>query len=315
MRGPLIGLIALAGCAAASGGQRTGKAHPVPSRAFWDHWSDGQAELNAYRLVQPRYGELRTGEAVLIYVTETFTESQRVKSDGGHPDEFPVFKLNEARDFQTGIYDYHAMTSVFSRLDGVLPPGQPAKLSLSVQEWCGHVYEQLQVDPGSFRQQRHSYFDGEADLAAEGEIPAGAVLADSLPILVRGLTGGLPDPGQSIEVPFLPSLLQQRLDHEELEWGRAQIERSAGSAPVEVPAGRFDAYTVTIREQAGATTSWTVESEWPHRLVAWESDSGERAELMGSMRSAYWRQHREGYEDLRADLGLPARSWQWKQRG
>ena len=36
---------------------------------FWKHWGDGQAELNGYRLKQPRYGVVRDGTAVMIFVT------------------------------------------------------------------------------------------------------------------------------------------------------------------------------------------------------------------------------------------------------
>ena len=79
---------------------------------------------------QPRYGELRHGTAVLVYVTETFTQAQRVKSDGKHTDEMPVLKLNEVRDFQTGIYDYNTMLSVFVR-SGTLAP---VKISFASSE-------------------------------------------------------------------------------------------------------------------------------------------------------------------------------------
>ena len=75
--------------------------------------------MNGYRLVQPRYGAKRAGTAVLIYVTEDFSDSLRVKADPGkHPasDVYPVLKLNAVRDFQTGIYDYNVMTSVFARV-------------------------------------------------------------------------------------------------------------------------------------------------------------------------------------------------------
>ena len=41
---------------------------------FWPHWSDGKAEMNGYRLVQPGYGAQRAGNAVLIYVTEDFSD-------------------------------------------------------------------------------------------------------------------------------------------------------------------------------------------------------------------------------------------------
>ena len=39
------------------------------SNAFWAHWGDGRAEMNGYRLIQPRYGAPRTGTALLIFVT------------------------------------------------------------------------------------------------------------------------------------------------------------------------------------------------------------------------------------------------------
>ena len=86
---------------------------------FWPHWSDNKAEMNGYRLVQPRYGAKRAGTAVLIYVTEDFSDSLRVKADPGqHPasDVYPVMKLNDVRHFQTGIYDYNVMTSTFARV-------------------------------------------------------------------------------------------------------------------------------------------------------------------------------------------------------
>src|SRR5262245_11906874 len=72
---------------------------------FWKHWGDNRAELSGYELVFPRYGTLRKGTAVAIFVTETFSSSLRVKSDPGkHPasDEFPVMKLNLVEDFSTG---------------------------------------------------------------------------------------------------------------------------------------------------------------------------------------------------------------------
>src|SRR5262245_29695790 len=107
---------------------------------FWAYWGDGQAELGGYRLVQPRYGARREGTSVLIFVNEEMSDALRVKADPGkHPptDILPVLKLNAIRDFQTGIYDYNVMTSVFARI----VPGWPvAKVSFSSQEWCGHVY-------------------------------------------------------------------------------------------------------------------------------------------------------------------------------
>ena len=68
---------------------------PAPAQDFWKHWGDGKAELNGYALKQPRYGALRDGTAVLVFVTEDFSDSLRVKADPGrHPasDVYPVLE-------------------------------------------------------------------------------------------------------------------------------------------------------------------------------------------------------------------------------
>lgn len=276
-----------------------------PSQApegFWDHWGDGQGELNSYDLVIPRYGHLRTGTAVLVYVTETFAANPRVKSDGGHDDEFPVMKLNDVRDFPTGIYDYNVLTSTFVPLDGRLSRGQPTKVSLSVQEWCGNVYDELIVDPGRYERVRHSYFDGESGEWSE-EVPEGAVFGDALPLVVRGVAGDLLAPGESRTAPYLPTLLDTRLSHQPLAWTEATLSRSEATSQVEVPAGVFEVYSVTV-EAGGITSTWDVEAAYPHKLVRWKRSTGEEAVLRGSMRSPYWKHNDPDGRALLPEMGL-----------
>ena len=55
-------------------------------KPFWNQWGDGRAELAAYDLTIPRYGEVRKGLAVSIVIPETFSSALRVKADRGkHP--------------------------------------------------------------------------------------------------------------------------------------------------------------------------------------------------------------------------------------
>src|SRR5207247_9146539 len=118
-------------------------AAPAPAQDFWAHWGDGRAELNGYRLVQPRYGATRTGTALPDFVTEDMSDALRVKADPGqHPaaDVYPVMKLNAIRDVQTGIYDYNVMTSAFARVADGWPV---AKVSFASQGWCGDVSHPL----------------------------------------------------------------------------------------------------------------------------------------------------------------------------
>src|SRR5262245_53936464 len=64
---------------------------------FDARWHDGRAELDGYRYTITRYGQLRQGQAVMIYVTEPWSLSKRVKVEDASKDPadvFDVLKLN-----------------------------------------------------------------------------------------------------------------------------------------------------------------------------------------------------------------------------
>src|SRR5713101_3731013 len=217
---------------------------PVFGEEFWKRWGDGKGEVSGYDLTFPRYGELRKGVAVVVFVTETFSNSARVKSDPGkHPksDEFPVMKLNLVQDFSTGIYDYNLLTSAFVALAPVngRPAGSATKISFSSQEWCGHTFQQLLFDGSAIRATSHSYFDGEADRQNQLDLPAEGVGEDELLLWARGMAAPRLAPGQSRQVPFLSSLQWSRQQHTPLSWGRATLTRTAHQQQVSVPPGRF----------------------------------------------------------------------------
>jgi hypothetical protein len=272
------------------------------------HWYDGRAELAGYRLRQPRYGELRSGEAVLVYVTETFSESARVKADPGrHPpsDEFGVMKLNLIKDFQTGIYDYNVMASVFVALDPRYgrSAGTLSKLTFSSQEWCGQTFDELLVGEGGLRHRGFSYFDGEGDSDRRLDIPPDAIHFERLFIAVRQIPEPLVGRGEARDLPIYGRLERSRFEHRPATYQPGRVARREALASVSVPAGRFevDVYEVQIGD---ATYRFDVEAAFPHRLVRWTGPDGEVAELTGSARRRYWRDHAEGDEKLRRELGL-----------
>lgn len=274
---------------------------------FWDHWGDGKAELDAYRLTQPRYGEARSGTVVHVFVTEPFSRSDKVKvRPGARPeaDVVQVLKLNEMRAFQTGIYDYDTMTSVFTPLSGD-GAGQPLKLAFSSQEWCGMLYEELRVQRRRIDQHRFSYFDGESRPSATLPKREGGLFVDQLPVALRGLVGeARVEPGETRELPVLPSLLRARLLHRELGWTRGTLHRAAAPADVTVEAGRFSVDTYTLTLETGDRYVYRLETAYPHRVVSWEGPDGESAELLGSTRLAYWELNHEGAERYLEQLGL-----------
>lgn len=128
-------------------------------KEFSNYWYQGEAEITSYELTQARYGEPRNGNAVLVYVTEDFLPETQVKADRRSPSNIPVLKLNATKKFLTGIYPYSIMTSTFYP---VLKKEHAIKVSNSVQEWCGHVYAQLN-NRNAFEVTAHSYFESEAD--------------------------------------------------------------------------------------------------------------------------------------------------------
>lgn len=277
-----------------------------PSQApagFWDHWGDGKAEVAGYKLTIPRYGEARTGEAVLIFVTEDLSASTLVKAESKQPDSFPVIKLNDARDFTTGVYDYNVMTSAFVPLNGRTERGTPAKISFSSQEWCGHVFDQVTIKDDGLTHRWHSYFEGEGDGSTDHKIPEQAIFADALPILVRDLAGPLVADGGSRTVQVWPRAQTTRFLHNKPQFRQAVLSRDASTAEITVPAGSFEVRRTNL-ESDGLTAEFWVETAPPHRLISWKWSDGEEGLLVHAERLPYWSMSGPGETSYRSRLGL-----------
>lgn len=299
------------------GGAGAAPAPPAFGDPFWQRWGDGQAELDGYDLTFSRYGAARKGTAVAIFVTETFSNALRVKSDPGrHPaaDEFPVMKLNLVQDFPTGIYDYNLMTSAFAALAPVngLPAGGVTKVSFSGQEWCGHVFAQALLAPDSIRVSSHSYFDGEADRALGLPLPQGGLAEDALLLWARGFAGPSLAPGEEAAVTILGSLRLARLSHRPLGLLSARLRHSAEREQVQVPAGSFQVERFTATLENHRVWSFDVEVAAPRRIVRWNrreegGEVGEAAELLAGARLKYWEMNGPGFEAQLRQLGLAPR--------
>jgi hypothetical protein len=130
---------------------------PILDQNFKKYWFSGQAEISSYELKQSRYGEMRDGEAVLIFVTEPFSKFSNTKADQPSASNINVLKCNFTKNFNTGIYPYSIMTSTFSPISD---PLKGLKASCSLQEWCGHVYSELSRK-NKLEIMTFSYFEGE----------------------------------------------------------------------------------------------------------------------------------------------------------
>ncbi len=262
-----------------------------PTQEFKDYWYKGQAEITSYKLEQARYGEIRDGHSVLIYVTEDFLPKAQVKADRQHNSNVPVLKLNATKKFNTGVYPYSIMQSTFYPVSN---DRHAIKVSSSMQEWCGHVYAQLN-NRNQFEIDSHSYFEGEADEELKVDR---AILENELWTQLRLDPKSLP----TGDIKVIPSFEFIRLKHKNIKAYNAKADLSN------------DVYTLSYPELS-RTLTIMFNPEFPYDITGWEesfkSGFGSNAKMLTtkatklkSIKSAYWGKNSNADEDLRKELLL-----------
>jgi hypothetical protein len=280
-----------------------------PSEEHRAYWMQGKGEITSYKLTQARYGEVHQGEAVLIFVSEPFSRSKQVKLDDWEhagSDAVEVLKLNFTKKFLTGIYPYSLMLSTFS------PIGQQQrtlKVSMSGQEWCGHVFGQMNWRDDHYAFTQFSYFESEGD--RESKLPA-EILEDELWARIRLAPEKLPTGNFKI-IPgmFISRLLHVSLKAEEVK-GNYIDQMPEKYDPAAIRGYRLD-------YQTGYDRSLTVyfERSFPHAIVGWEETYTDlalgktkqklttHAERISTILIDYWTKHGNADRELRSKLGLP----------
>ncbi len=265
------------------------------SEDFKKYWYAGEAEITSYKLAQARYGEIRDGKAVLVYVTEPFLKEKQVKADGNNPDNIPVLKLNSTKNYLTGIYPYSIMSSSFYP---VYDNQHAVKVSFSSQEWCGQVYAQLN-NRDAFEITSHSYFESEADQKLKLDK---TILENELWNKIRINPDLLPTGTVSI----IPSMEFIRLSHKELKPYNAIITLIE-KEEVKTYQIKYPDLERILKIDFKSTFPYTIES-WSD---SFKSGFGNKAKIMTStatkiqtMKTPYWRQNSNSFLPLRDTLGL-----------
>lgn len=268
----------------------------VDEEQFSKYWYQGKAEINVFELVQSRYGEDRTGKAVMIFVTEDFSKKKQVKLDNPEDagaDARKVLKLNMTRDFVTGVYPYHTMLSVFSP---VYEEMNAPKITSSVTEWCGQSYSQLNWKNNSYKATLFSYFESEGDQ----ELSITAMSEDELFNLIR-LNPDLVPIG---DTKLIPGLVFQRFAHIPLQAEEATISRrETGSNQSEIEVGY---------SKIGRKLIIRFNQFFPYEIISWQeiqTKPGGKQEITSANRTQlklldYWNMNEKVFEPLRRDLRL-----------
>ncbi|OEJ98530.1 septum formation inhibitor Maf [Flavivirga aquatica] len=258
---------------------------------FNKYWYAGEAEISSYKLEQARYGEIRQGHAILVYVTEDFLPNVQVKADSRNSNNIPILKLNATKKFNTGIYPYSIMQSTFYPISN---NKHAIKVSSSMQEWCGHVYAQLN-NREQFEIMSHSYFEGEADINFKMKKN---ILENELWTQLRINPKSLP----TGDLQIIPSFEYTRLRH-------VPIKAYAANASIS-----NNTYTIFYPD-LNRTLIIKFNSNFPYDILGWEetfkSGFGNKAKIMTTkaskletIKSAYWNKNNNKDETLRKTLQL-----------
>jgi hypothetical protein len=263
----------------------------ILSKEFNNYWFNGEAEITSYKLEQARYGEMRDGKAVLVFVTEDFLPISQVKADTYSKKNTSVLKLNATKNFNTGIYPYSIMQSTFYP---VANNQHAIKISTSIQEWCGHVYVQLN-NREDFDISSYSYFASEADRNFSVKK---AVTENELWTKLRINPSELPIG----KLEIIPSLEYLKLTHKPLKAYSAQASKKEGT------------YTLYYPE-LNRTLNIHFNTAFPYNILGWEETYPNgygasaktlttKATKLESIKSAYWSKNNNSDEDLREILKL-----------
>lgn len=225
------------------------------SKGFDAYWNQGKAEISSYNLSQSRYGQLHEGKAVFVYVTENFSDKDHHKINNPvakAAELVPILKLNMTKKFNTGIYPYSLMKSIFSPVDAQSNP-HALRVTGSMQEWCGHAFTQLDRYDQGWVGNLYSYFESEGDHKIE---LADAWSEDEIWTLLRL------DPSQLPQGKFkmIPSVYYNRLSHRPLAVETATATMSKD--------GSLSVYTINYPE-FNRTVAITFEDSFPFQIQQW----------------------------------------------
>ncbi|QTY25917.1 septum formation inhibitor Maf [Flavobacterium sp. CS20] len=256
------------------------------SDKFKSHWFDGKAEVASYDLTQMRYGEPRQGSAVLIFVKEPFLPQAQVKANTATDKTVDVMKLNYTKKFNTGIYPYSIMQSVFLPLTT-----QPhaIKVTASTQEWCGQTYMQLN-NREQFDIKMHSYFEGEADQELKLDKH---LLENEIWVKLRINPTDIPKG----KLKIIPDFSFFRLKHQKIKAYKAEISQLK----------KTDTLLTTLNYQnIDRMLKIYQEPEFPFTILKWQEIDKDTTEatLSKKMRIDYWTKNANQYDFLRDSLNL-----------
>ena len=224
---------------------------------------------------------------MILYEQEPFLNKEQVKANRASSASTDIIKLNYTKSFNTGIYPYSIMQSVFSPLTQ-----QPhaLKVTATTQEWCGQTFMQLN-NRASFSITSHSYFEGEAD---QQITLTKNLLENELWVKLR--INPITIPKGTLEV--IPDFSFLRLSHKPIESYEATVSQRL----------KNDTLITSLKyTQLDRELKIYQDKTFPFQILKWqeiEKTGVSEARLQKSLKIEYWNKNANRFKFLRDSLGL-----------
>lgn len=251
------------------------------------YWFDGKAEINFYDATIMRYGQTReTREIYQIVVAEKHRTDQMVKADDWQqPGLLPVLKFNFVLNFQTGIYTYHQMASIFFNQKDA----RVYKMTLTSNEWCGNTFKELINFDDKHVLNFNSYFDGSGNGSYPLPEEKDLVLYDGLPVQLRSLKF---EAGKTLTLKLLSKQITNNARKPKLSEAKLEI-RNVETLKTKV--GDVKTHLVTVHHDQGEDQFW-FETKFPNRMIKWKTFDGSEYLLRETKKLEYWKLNKPGGE-------------------
>jgi hypothetical protein len=183
------------------------------------------------------------------------------------------------------------MSSVFTPIEIPQHP-HSLKVTCTSQDWCGQSFTQMNLDGKNYRFRQFSYFQSEGDV---DQTVRPELLEDELWTRLRIDPTSIPEG----EVLLWPGNFFLRLSHEELKPRAARISFESSEA---------NNQCIVEYLHLERTLRIHFESVFPHRILSWSIEKGNRdmvqARLVSTVKSPYWERNGTQFNYLRDSLGL-----------
>ena len=160
------------------------------------------------------------------------------------------------RKFNTGIYPYSMMASVFTPIDLKKHPNT-LKITSSSQEWCGHTFMQANLEKNNYMVDLKSYFESEGNskFKVDKVLPEDEIW-NRIRINPKSLPIG--------DIVLLPGTFYTRLRHSDFkpETAIATLKENSENNALMV-------YDIQYKNM-DRVFKITFQKEFPHQIEGWE---------------------------------------------